>query len=230
MEYLKTQNGNFLVKGYPENQIAYFDSNKNFLKWSTEKEWDWAEETWNQIVYCDYFEFPIRKDFSVYHEFKTKAKLIGEIAKLTNCKFSLETINEAVSKCFDNDFINIEVTSDPESFAYITTTGLYLYGNEYEGRKEREETCLIYKSSEDFTPAIKEDVCWGNYKGEAENSTKKEVASFDINQKYLVVLETTKMQPGDDDVTIKVVAYIPDTENKVFEEYDELFKFFEKLK
>ena len=44
------------------------------------------------------------------------------------------------------------------------------------------------------------------------------------------MLETTKMQPGDDDITIKVVAYIPDIENKVFEEYDELFKFFEKLK
>jgi len=58
MKNLKTENGNYLVKC--NSNVAYFNSNKDFIRYSFMDEWNWAVGNWDSAINEEIeFVFPI---------------------------------------------------------------------------------------------------------------------------------------------------------------------------
>ena len=90
MKSLRTQEGNYLVSD--NNFCAYFDKNFNPLRSATEREWDWAESTWD----CEVEEISNSK-LEKYFKYK-EAEYLSKLENIADLDILYKKIQDEASK------------------------------------------------------------------------------------------------------------------------------------
>lgn len=71
-----TQTSNYFVF-CPQNGYAYFNTEKQFIRWADESEWNWATETWEASLLDNLeFSFPEKTDYKCNLIANTKEEFV----------------------------------------------------------------------------------------------------------------------------------------------------------
>ncbi|TAJ13058.1 hypothetical protein DMA11_10355 [Marinilabiliaceae bacterium JC017] len=189
-EYLTTRENNFLVKSKKnEKLIAYFRPDGELIRWADEEEWNWANDVWDSPMFVKDFDFPEMKSYRKGILAESKAKLVGEIAKMCNCNVMLQDITNAVNSFEEEELIgnevNVKLISNPQEFAEAITFDDYLCGNYYNGTRFAERSKVLFKTP-DVKTGINKNHDWGDAAGRSCNEEEKITPDFQLKSQAII--------------------------------------------